>query len=81
MAKRMVVREALTPAVVGLAIGLLGGAAASMLLRGFLYGLSPHDPITIVAVSALLMGTVALVAWLPAGRATKLDPIATLRVE
>jgi ABC-type lipoprotein release transport system permease subunit len=43
--------------------------------------LSPHDPITIVAVSALLLGTVALVAWLPARRATKLDPIATLRVE
>lgn len=79
--RRMVVREAVSPAVVGLAIGLIGGAAASMLLRGFLYGLSPHDPVTIVAVSAGLIATVALVAWLPARRATKLDPITTLRVE
>lgn len=79
--RRMVVREAAGPASVGLALGLAGGAAASALLRGFLYGLSPHDPLTLVAVSMLLMGTVALVAWLPARRATKLDPIATLRVE
>jgi putative ABC transport system permease protein len=79
--RRMVVREALGPALVGLSIGLLGGAGASMLLRGFLYGLSPHDPMTIVAVSVLLMGTVAFVAWLPARRATTLDPIATLRVD
>ena len=62
----LVVREALGPAIVGLAIGLLAGAGVSVLLRGFLYGLSPHDPVTIMVASAILLGTVALVAWLPA---------------
>jgi putative ABC transport system permease protein len=79
--RRMVVREALTPAVIGLGLGLAGGAAASMLLRRFLYGLSPHDPLTTAIVFLLMLATVALVAWLPARRATRLDPIATLRVE
>jgi predicted permease len=79
--RQLVVREALRPAVVGLVLGMLGGAGATVLLRGFLYELSPHDPVTTVAVSALLIATVALVAWLPARRATQLDPIATLRVE
>jgi putative ABC transport system permease protein len=77
----MVVREAMTPAVIGLGLGLAGGAAASVLLRGFLYGLSPHDPLTIAIVFSLMLASVAFVAWLPARRATKLDPIATLRVE
>jgi ABC-type antimicrobial peptide transport system permease subunit len=74
-------REAAGPAAIGLALGLEAGAAASVLVQGFLDGLSPHDPIRIIPVGALLMGTVGLVAWLPARRATKLDPIATLRVE
>jgi putative ABC transport system permease protein len=59
----------------------LGGAAFSRLLRSFLFGLSPFDPIAYVIV-ALLLTAVAVVACLvPARRAMKVDPMAPLRVE
>jgi ABC-type antimicrobial peptide transport system permease subunit len=66
---------------VGLALGLALGAAAARWLRGFLYGVSPADPVTFVAVTVLLGLCALLAAWLPARRAARIDPMAALRSE
>jgi len=51
------------------------------LLENMLYGMSPRDPIVIAGVSLLLAGTAFLASWLPARRATRIDPMIVLRSE
>ena len=78
---RLVLEQGLTLAALGCAIGLGLALGITRLLAGFLYGVSPYDPLTFVGVPALL-GLVALLAcWLPARRATRVDPIVALRAE
>jgi len=76
---RMILGEGAAMALVGLAIGGAAAVPLSGLLSGLLFGVEPADPPTI-AVSAVLLVVVALVAaWLPARRATAVDPISALR--
>jgi putative ABC transport system permease protein len=76
---RAVVRHGAQLAGVGLVLGLAGGAAVARLLAAKLYGVSPYEPATYLAVSALL-GAVALAAsYLPARRAARVDPMVSLR--
>jgi putative ABC transport system permease protein len=78
---RLVVGQGMRLVVVGLATGLVGAWVVSGVLASQLYGISAQDPITYVAV-ALLLGMVALAAtWLPARRATRVDPMISLRSE
>ena len=78
---RLVTRQALAITLVGVALGLLLAVAATSLLRGFLYGLSPTDPLTYAAAGALWL-TVSLVASsVPAYRAITVDPLEALRDE
>jgi ABC-type antimicrobial peptide transport system permease subunit len=67
------------------ALGLLAGAFASLglsrLLASFLFGVRPLDPLVNGAVAALFAGITALACWLPARRATRVDPVITLRAE
>jgi len=65
----------------GVAIGLLLSAAAARLLETFLFGVTAWDPVTFVAVPALLLATGALAAYLPARRATRVDPVVVLKAE
>jgi len=68
-------------AVVGIVVGLVGGLALNHFLRSQLYGVSSYDPLTYACV-ALLLGIVALAAcYLPARRATRVDPLVALRYE
>jgi ABC-type antimicrobial peptide transport system permease subunit len=60
---------------------LLGVLGASRLLRGLLFGMSPADPVTFAGVAALLGAVAAVACSIPARRATRIDPIATLRTE
>jgi putative ABC transport system permease protein len=76
-----VVREGLTLALVGVAIGLAGALAAAQLLAAFLFGVRATDPPTFIAVSLLLLSVAGAASYLPARRALKVDPMIALRAE
>ena len=79
--QREVVGEGMRLAVVGIAVGLGGAWATSRLLASLLYGVSATDPFTFGG-TAVLLGTVALLAtWIPARRASRVDPVAALKAE
>jgi predicted permease len=80
-ALRTALREAALLAGVGLAVGLAASMAASQLVSTFLYGLKATDPATLLLAAALLSCVAALAAFLPARRASRLDPMAALREE
>ncbi|HET7623308.1 MAG TPA: ABC transporter permease [Gemmatimonadaceae bacterium] len=78
---RVVVGQALVLAVVGASAGFVGALALGRFMSSFLYGVRPSDPLTFLATSFLL-GAVALVAsYIPARRATRIDPLLALRHE
>jgi putative ABC transport system permease protein len=78
---RLVVGQGMRLVLLGLGAGLLGAWVLSRALASQLYGITAQDPVTYASV-ALLLGTVALLAtWVPARRATRVDPMISLRVE
>lgn len=77
----LVVREGLQLSAIGLIIGLGVGAIANRAIRALLYQVTPGDPATAVAVSAVLLATAVAATWLPAARAGRADPMETLRTE
>jgi len=66
---------------IGVALGAAGGAAVSRVLRRLFFGLSPFDPIAYVSMSMFLVAVALLACYLPARRATKVDPLTALRHE
>jgi ABC-type antimicrobial peptide transport system permease subunit len=76
-----VLRRGLTPAATGAVLGLGLALAVSRLLAGFLHGVSPFDPATFAGVPLVLLGVALLACWLPARRATRVDPMIALRTE
>jgi putative ABC transport system permease protein len=66
---------------VGLFVGLLGAIAASQIMRSFTYGLSPFDPVTYLGVAALLASAGIAASYVPARRATRINPIEALRCD
>jgi hypothetical protein len=79
--RRLAMRHGLTPALVGVAIGVIGALGATQLATGLLYGVAPRDPLTFVGVVALLVLVAVGASWLPARRATRVDPITALRAD
>jgi predicted permease len=79
--KTMFVRHALRLAAAGVGIGLLAAAGLSRLMTSLLFGVSPLDPITFAAVPAVLAAATALASYLPARRATSVDPVEVLKAE
>ncbi len=77
--RRMVFSHALVPALWGIPAGIGLAVWAAQFARMFLYDVSPRDPWTFVAVSALLVTLALAATWLPARRAARLDPVAALR--
>jgi predicted permease len=78
---RMVIAQGLKLAISGVTVGVLSSLALGRILSGFLYGVSPTDPMTIVGVAVLLTLVALLASYLPARRATRVDPMVALRYE
>jgi ABC-type antimicrobial peptide transport system permease subunit len=74
-------REGLLLVGLGAAIGLTAALATTRLVATLLFDLTPNDPMTIALATLLLMGVAALAGYLPARRATKVDPLEALRHE
>jgi putative ABC transport system permease protein len=77
----LILRNGMTLTLIGVVIGVGGAFALTRLLSAFLFGVTPTDKATFVAVSAVLMLVALLACYLPARRATKVDPLEALRYE
>jgi ABC-type antimicrobial peptide transport system permease subunit len=77
----MVVRRGLVLALAGITLGSAGAYAMTRVLQSLLYGVGARDPMTFVAVPALLGVVAVLASWLPARRAARVDPLAAMRAE
>ncbi len=77
----LVIGKGLKLVLVGSLIGLAGALATTRLVSNLLYGVTPTDPVTFAGVMSLLVAVAALASWLPARRATKVDPMEALRYE
>ena len=78
---RMVIAQGLRLAISGVLVGVLCSLALGRILSRFLYGVSPTDPMTILGVAVLLTLVALLASYLPARRATRVDPMVVLRYE
>jgi putative ABC transport system permease protein len=77
----LVLREGMKLAAIGMVAGLLAAMALTRFMAGLLYGVRPADPATLAAVALLLAGIALLACYLPARRATAVDPVVALRCE
>jgi putative ABC transport system permease protein len=77
----MVLRDGLSTVAVGIALGLGAAWYLSRFLQKWLYGITPHDPQTFVTAAAVFLAVGTLAAYLPARRATRVDPVVALRID
>ena len=77
----MVLRRGLMLALAGVALGLIAAVGLTRLLRGMLFDVDPFDPLTFAALSVFVVAVAVVAAFLPARRATRIDPMVALRAE
>jgi len=78
---KMVLAQGLITTAIGIAIGLIGALLLTRTMRSLLFEISPNDPVTIAGVALLLVLIAALASYIPARRATRVDPMVALRYE
>jgi ABC-type antimicrobial peptide transport system permease subunit len=78
---RLVLTQGMRLVLVGVGIGLVAALVLSRVLRSMLFNVSATDPLTFVLISLLLVVVTLLATWLPARRATRVDPVVVLRDE
>jgi ABC-type antimicrobial peptide transport system permease subunit len=78
---RLVLREGLKLALAGVALGVAGALVTSRLLESLLFEVEPRDPVTLVLIAALLVAVALAASYLPARRASRIDPFLALRTE
>ena len=79
--RSLVLRQSLPPVMLGLGVGVIASLALGRMLSSLLFGIGTVDPLTIFAVIALLSAVAMVAAYIPARRATQVDPITALRYE
>jgi len=78
---RPVLRQAVILATIGVAVAMPIALTLCRTMRSVVYGIGPHDPLTMIGAAVLMIAVAALAAWLPARRAAKTDPMTALRCE
>ncbi len=78
---RLVVGQGVRIAGLGLVVGALAALLGGRALASLLYGISPHDPLVLAVAGLTVLAVAALSSWLPARRATRVDPMVALRYE
>jgi len=78
---RLVIGQGMWTTIVGMAIGIGGSFVLTRTMQSLLFGVSTTDPLTLVGVVVLLAAVSFLACWIPARRATKVDPLVALRYE
>lgn len=77
----LVLKNAFSLAAAGIVLGICGSLILARFIRSLLFGVSPADPVTLIAVGLLLVLVALIASWIPALRATRVDPIIALRQE
>ena len=78
---RLVIRQGMTLTLAGLVVGIVAGTFVTRILTDMLFGVAPRDPLTFAGVPVLLLLVAFLACYIPARRATRIDPLAALRSE
>lgn len=78
---RLVVKEGMLPALIGIALGLIGAYFVTKVMSGMLYQVKPRDPVVFVFAAGVLILVALLATFIPAKRATRIDPVGALRLE
>jgi putative ABC transport system permease protein len=78
---KLVIGQGMLLTAIGIALGLLAAVALTRLMENLLFSMSPTDPLTFGAIALLLAAVALLACWIPARRATKVDPLVALRYE